>query len=95
MVIDHAVNFGESLAPDFGRPDSREFEFQPRSELARESFLSPPAHAPTDVPTVNSQVASVPVDTADDDMNVWVISVVVVDRSPDESPSECPSRPAP
>ena len=88
MFIERAVNFREALALDVRRPGPGKFEFQPRPELARQGLLCPPAHPATDVPTVNSQVAAIPVDTADDDVNVWIVGVVVVDRSPDEASSE-------
>jgi hypothetical protein len=60
----------------------------PGAELARGDLLRPPAHSLGDVGRIEAEWPPLDVDSADDDVDVRVVGVVVIDGTPHDAPPE-------
>jgi hypothetical protein len=65
-----------------------DLKLRPRSQLIRQDRLRPSPQPSRDVTAVDGEVVSVGVEAADDDVNVEVVRVPVIDRAPDQLPTE-------
>ena len=88
MCRNGAVKAGESSFADIGYFAAFVVQFAFESKLVGDNFLCPEPHAFGNIFRRNGDLVTSFVDPSDDDMDVWVIGVVVVDGGPFEFATE-------
>ena len=88
-LLDQApVDVREALFRELARPIRHEFRLGPKPQFLGRDALGALPKSLRDIGPVNHEVRSPRIDTADDDVDVWMVGVVVLDGHPVEARPE-------
>jgi hypothetical protein len=91
--VEPAVEGRQAIAFHLGAPLAGEVPLGAQAELLRDDLLGSPPHVLLDVAGWDAEVPAIGIHSADDDVDVRMLGVVVIDGGPDKRPSEVRAHP--